>query len=87
MRCTGIYPVGTLVLLQSGRLGVVTEPHETNLLAPKVRVFFSTRSNTYIRPQEVDLSRPFGMGGGDKILSHESPEKWRVDPVRFLSLH
>lgn len=87
MRCTGIYPVGTLVLLQSGRLGVVTEPHETNLLAPKVRVFFSTRSNTYIRPQEVDLSRPFGMGGGDKIMSHESPEKWRVDPVRFLSLH
>lgn len=87
MRCTGIYPVGTLVLLQSGRLGVVTEPHETNLLAPKVRVFFSTRSNTYIRPQEVDLSRPFGMGGGDKILSHESPEKWRVDPVKFLAVH
>jgi hypothetical protein len=87
MRCTGIYPVGTLVLLQSGRLGVVTEPHETNLLAPKVRVFFSTRSNTYIRPQEVDLSRPFGMGGGDKIMSHECAEKWRVDPARFLTLH
>ncbi|HEY0844824.1 MAG TPA: HD-GYP domain-containing protein [Noviherbaspirillum sp.] len=87
MRCTGIYPVGTLVLLQSGRLGVVTEPHETNLLAPKVTVFFSTRSNTYIRPQEVDLSRPFGMGGGDRIMSHESPEKWRVDPAMFLSMH
>jgi putative nucleotidyltransferase with HDIG domain len=44
MRCVGIYPVGTLVLLESGRLGVVTEPHETNLLAPKVNVFFSTKS-------------------------------------------
>jgi putative nucleotidyltransferase with HDIG domain len=87
MRCVGIYPVGTLVLLQSGRLGVVSEAHETNLLAPKVNVFFSTKSNTYIRPQEVDLSRPFGMGGGDRIMSHESPEKWRVDPLRFLSLH
>jgi len=87
MRCVGIYPVGTLVLLQSGRLGVVTEAHETDLLAPKVNVFFSTKSNTYIRPQEVDLSRPLGMGGGDRILSHEPPEKWRVDPVKFLSLH
>ncbi|HYD80646.1 MAG TPA: HD-GYP domain-containing protein [Paucimonas sp.] len=84
MRCVGIYPVGTLVLLESGRLGVVTEPHETNLLAPKVNVFFSTRSNTYIKPQIVDLSKPLGMGGGDKILSHESPEKWKVDPMRFL---
>lgn len=87
MRCVGIYPVGTLVLLESGRLGVVIEPHETNLLAPKVRVFFSTRSNTYIKPQDVDLSRPFGKGGGDKIMSHESPEKWRVDPARFMNLH
>ncbi|RZI44082.1 HD-GYP domain-containing protein [Herbaspirillum sp. HC18] len=87
MRCVGIYPVGTMVKLQSGRLGVVVEAHETNLLAPKVNVFFSTRSNTYIRPEQVDLSRPFGMGGGDKIVSHESPEKWRVDPARFMSLH
>jgi HD-GYP domain-containing protein (c-di-GMP phosphodiesterase class II) len=84
MRCVGIYPVGTLVLLESGRLGVVTEPHESNLLAPKVTVFFSTKSNTYIKPLEVDLSKPFGMGGGDKIISHESPEKWRVDPMKFF---
>jgi putative nucleotidyltransferase with HDIG domain len=86
MRCVGIYPVGTLVLLESKRLGVVVEPHETNLLAPKVNVFFSTKSNTYIKPMEVDLSRPLGAGGGDKILSHESPEKWRVDPMKFFSL-
>lgn len=86
MRCVGIYPVGTLVLLESGRLGVVVEPHETNLLAPKVNVFFSSKSNTYIKPQEVDLSRPLGTGGGDRIVSHEAPEKWRVDPMKFFSL-
>jgi HD-GYP domain-containing protein (c-di-GMP phosphodiesterase class II) len=85
MRCVGIYPVGTLVLLESGRLGVVIEPHETNLLAPKVNVFFSTKSNTYIKPEELDLSHP-GRGGADKIVSHQSPEKWKVDPVRFMGL-
>jgi HD-GYP domain-containing protein (c-di-GMP phosphodiesterase class II) len=86
VRCVGIYPVGTLVLLESGRLGVVVEAHETSLLTPKVHVFFNTRSNGYIRPQSVDLARPFGMGGGDKIVRHEAPEKWGVDPARFITL-
>jgi HD-GYP domain-containing protein (c-di-GMP phosphodiesterase class II) len=86
MRCVGIYPVGTLVLLESGRLAVVIEPHETNMLAPKVNTFFSTRSNTYIKPLIIDLSKPLGMGGGDKIVGHEPPEKWKVDPMRFLEI-
>lgn len=86
MRCVGIYPVGTLVLLESGRLGVVVEPHETSLLTPKVNVFFSTRTQTYIKPQTVDLSKALGFGGGDKIVRHESAEKWNVDPLRFLQV-
>ncbi len=86
MRCIGIYPVGTMVMLESGRLAVVVEPHPTNLLAPKVNVFFHTRSNAYIRPQTVDLSRALGFGGGDRILRPESPRKWNVDPARFLQI-
>ncbi|MES2264801.1 MAG: HD-GYP domain-containing protein [Pseudomonadota bacterium] len=84
MRCVGIYPVGTMVLLESGRLGVVIEPHESNLLAPKVNVFFHTKRNAYIKPETIDLAR--GSGGGDKIVGHESPAKWNVDPMRFLTL-
>lgn len=86
MRCVGIYPVGTLVLLESGRLGVVVEPHETSLLTPKVNVFYSTKSQAYIKPETVDLARGMGFGGADKILRHESPAKWQVDPMRFLAL-
>jgi len=86
IRCIGIYPVGTLVLLESGRLGVVIEINEINLLTPKLNVFFSTKSNTYVAPQEIDLSKPFVMGGGDRTLSHEQPEKWNVDHLRFLKL-
>jgi hypothetical protein len=79
MRCIGIYPVGTLVLLDSGRLGVVTDQTEGNLLTPRVRAFFSTRANCYVPPEDVDLAR-----GRDRIKSHELPEKWGVDPMRFL---
>ena len=82
--CIGIYPVGTLVRLESGRMGVVTEQHERNLLTPVVKVFFSTRSMAYIPPETVDLSRKMGAGGADRIVNHESPEKWKIDPKRFM---
>ena len=84
MRCVGIYPVGSLVRLESGRLGVVTEQNESSLLTPRVRTFFSTRSNGYIKPEVVDLGRKLGSGGGDRIVSAETPDKWGVDPARFL---
>jgi hypothetical protein len=86
MRCVGIYPVGTLVMLESGRLAVVVEPHPTNLVAPKVHVFFNTRKNVYIKSELVDLSRSAGFGGGDKIVRLEAPDKWNVDPMKFLSV-
>ena len=84
MRCVGIYPVGSLIRLESGRLGVVVEQNEGSLLTPRVRVFFSTRSNGYIKPDMLDLSRR--PGSADRIVSAETPEKWGVDPRRFLLL-
>jgi hypothetical protein len=65
---------------------VVIKPHETSLLTPKVNVFYSTKSQTYIKPQMVDLARGVGYGGGDKIVRYEAPEKWQVDPLRFMQL-
>jgi len=79
MRTIGIYPVGTLVRLESGRLGVVIEQTEGNLLAPRVRAFFSTRSNVYIPPEVLDLAR-----GADRIVNHELDAQWGVDARRFL---
>jgi HD-GYP domain-containing protein (c-di-GMP phosphodiesterase class II) len=79
VRCVGIYPVGTLVMLESGRLAVVVEPHESSLLTPKVNVFYDSRNQSYIRPETVDLTR------GDKIVRHELPGKWKVDPMKFMA--
>jgi putative nucleotidyltransferase with HDIG domain len=84
MRTVGIYPVGTLVRLESGRLGVVLEQNEGSLLQPKLKVVFSTKSNTYITPIIVDLARPMGMGGADKIMGHEDPAKWGINVAQFL---
>lgn len=84
LRTIGIYPVGTLVMLQSGRIGVVLEQSTGNLLQPKLRVFYDAKRRQYLPPQELDLSRPLGHGGGDSIAGHEVAEKWGIDLSRFL---
>jgi putative nucleotidyltransferase with HDIG domain len=69
----GIYPVGTLVRLSSERLAVVVEQRPGALSAPRVRVFFSTRSRSQILQQELDLSE---AGCSDRIIGVESPRQW-----------
>ena len=83
-RVVGIYPVGALVRLESQRLAVVVEQRESNMLQPLVRVVFDAKRNYYLKPEDVDLSRPVGKGGADRIIGHESPENWQIDPMRFL---
>ena len=68
VKSVGIYPVGTLVRLESGRLGIVIEQRETNLLTPLVRVIFDGKRNYYITPEDVDLSKPMGAGGADRTV-------------------
>jgi putative nucleotidyltransferase with HDIG domain len=79
LQCVGIYPTGSLVKLESGRLAVVLEQTPDDILKPQVRAFFSTRSNTYIPPVRVDLSK-----GSDNVVSYESPSRWNVDSARFM---
>lgn len=79
VKSIGIFPVGTLVRLESGRLGVVVEQQVgKSLLLPKVRIFFSLRSMGYIAPELIDLSRP---GMNDKIASREDAAKWGLKDI------
>jgi HD-GYP domain-containing protein (c-di-GMP phosphodiesterase class II) len=81
VKSLGIYPVGSLLRLSSGRLGVVVEQSGKSLLMPHVKVFFSTKSNMRILPEVVDLSAP---GCSEKIASREDPAKWRFSDINEL---
>ncbi|MBO9678661.1 MAG: HD-GYP domain-containing protein [Acidovorax sp.] len=74
VKTIGIYPVGSLVRLTSGRIGVVTEQAPGSLVTPRVKVFFSTRSDLRIPPETVDLAAP---GCTEKIVARENPDQWR----------
>lgn len=73
VKTVGIYPTGSLVRLKSGRLAVVTEQNPQALLTPKVKVFFSTKSNQRIAPEELNLAGPWIQ---DRIAGCESPADW-----------
>jgi HD-GYP domain-containing protein (c-di-GMP phosphodiesterase class II) len=74
VKAIGIYPIGSFVRLQSGRLGVVTQQNAASLLAPQVKVFFSVKSNLRIPPEEIDLASP---RCADKIVAVEPNERWQ----------
>lgn len=75
VKSIGIYPIGTLVKMRSGRLGIVVEQSKKSLLSPQVKLFFSTKSNSHIAAEIVNLSSP---GANDKILSIEDPLHWNL---------
>jgi putative nucleotidyltransferase with HDIG domain len=73
VKSLGIYPIGSLVRMRSGRLAVVVEQNERSLVTPRVKVFFSTRSNMPIPPELVDLSSSLCQ---DAIAGRESNRQW-----------
>jgi len=81
VKSIGIYPVGSLVRLESDRLGVIIEQTTKSLLSPVVKVFFSIKSNGRVAPEILDLSKPACR---DKIVSHEDPEKWKIPDIHQL---
>jgi HD-GYP domain-containing protein (c-di-GMP phosphodiesterase class II) len=81
VRSLGIYPVGSLVQLSSGRLGVVVEQTGKSLIMPLVKVFYNTKTEVRIPPKIIDLSN---IELKEKIISREDPAKWRFPDLNQL---
>ena len=81
VRSIGIYPIGSMVKLKSGRLAVVIDQNEKSLLAPMVKVFFSTKSKMRIPTELLDLSK---ASTNDSIASHENPAAWGIENTQDI---
>jgi HD-GYP domain-containing protein (c-di-GMP phosphodiesterase class II) len=73
VKSIGIYPTGSLVRLQSNRLGVIVDQCAESLLTPLVRAFYRADTRELCEPELLDLSHAHCQ---DRIVSRESAEQW-----------
>lgn len=76
VRSIGIYPIGALVRTKTDKLGVVIEQNEVSMLKPKIRVFFSARSNAPIEQKVFDLASPACR---EEIAGVEQAQDWGLE--------
>ena len=80
VKSVGIYPIGSLVRLESGMLGVIVEISADSLLTPCVKTFYCTRRKARIAPKLIDLS----SAKGERIKSWEDPGQWNFPDLLEL---
>lgn len=83
VRCLGIYPIGSLVRLKSGRLAIVVQHHPEKLIRPRVRVIFHVARRVYLPPEEIDLAAAH-WEDREAIVGHEDPSPWGIDIARHV---
>lgn len=56
IKSLGVYPVGTLVKLNSNKLALVEKSNHQSPTKPLVKSFFSINQNVFVKSKEIDLS-------------------------------
>ena len=81
VKSIGIYPVGSLVRLESGRIAVVIDQSKISLTTPIVKIFFSTITMTHVTQEVLDLSN---ASSNDTIVAREDPASWKFSNLNSL---
>jgi putative nucleotidyltransferase with HDIG domain len=85
VKVLGIYPVGTLVRLDSNEVAVVVETYCEAPLTPRIRIVFDPEGMPLTRPLDADLSQPDSYQGEPRfIVATVDPILYNVDPTAYL---
>ena len=84
IRCVGIYPVGTIVRLSSGKIGIVIQNNPHALLKPVVNVIYDSTKDRFVRRHKLDLSALRDKPDDGKIVSTGWDKSFKINPVDFL---
>lgn len=82
VKCVGIYPVGSLLMLDNGHIGMVTKQNEDLPTKPIVKTFYSARNKTFLPIKDVNLKT--GLMRVDKGVT---PGEFGLDFNRFFQEH
>ncbi|USD66817.1 HD-GYP domain-containing protein [Vibrio sp. SCSIO 43136] len=79
INCIGVYPVGSIVELSDGKVGIVWTTNEQQALKPEVKVFYSRRYKRFTDVSFIDLKR-----SELKITKAIAPSNLEVDATAFF---
>ncbi|HMK55835.1 MAG TPA: HD domain-containing phosphohydrolase [Dissulfurispiraceae bacterium] len=80
----GFYPVGSFVMLDSGELGIVVEPHRVLLKRPRVMVLSDAQGKS-VQPFIAALSRRDDSGNYIRSVSKTlDPNNYKIDYASFF---
>lgn len=80
IKCLGFFPIGSLVRLSNKKLAVVVGS-TSDLYKPIVNVIFDIKQNGFVKCEIENLTE-----GKNKILSHQLPKKWGINPAIFIEV-
>jgi len=83
VKCVGIYPVGSLVLLNTGEVGIVCEPNPENACCPQVGVVISRDKKLLPSPKVVSLD-DLQVTENREIVKVLDPEDYAINVDRLL---
>lgn len=85
LQCIGLYPIGTLVELNSGEVGVVIQQNQVRRLQPRVLVLLAPDKSIERFPRTIDLlmQPEFGDGERYRIVQALPPNAHGIDPNDF----
>ncbi len=85
IQCLGIYPVGSIVELNSGEVGVVVGLNRAARLKPRVALVYQADRTAYPLPPVINLaSRRTADGLACEVERVLDPLTANIDPVRYL---
>lgn len=79
IRCIGVHPVGSLVKLKSGKLGIIVKANASEPIKPLVMCFYSVKSGAHTELKKVDLAK-----SDDEILSTVRPDEFKINLSKFF---
>ncbi|MGE5384617.1 MAG: HD-GYP domain-containing protein [Betaproteobacteria bacterium] len=82
IQCMGLYPVGTMVELNSGEVGVVIQQNRVRRLLPRVLIVLASDKSMERYPRTLDLMMRPETATGDpyRILRSLPPDAYGIDP-------
>lgn len=81
IRCVGVFPIGSLVQLESNKLALVNARNDKDPTNPHVQSFYHVEQNQFINKQEINLAN-----SQDSIVKGVSAEEFNLDMGKIVEM-